>query len=75
MKFYNRKNELKKLHQIKTLSQTSSKMSVIVGRRRIGKTSLIKHAYRQRAYLFVSKNNKTLLCEEIKEIITFYFFC
>ena len=69
MKFYNRENELKKLNHIQQLSQTSSKMSIIVGRRRIGKTSLIKHAYKKRVYLFVSKKNETLLCEEFKDII------
>ena len=45
MKFYNREKELKNLHEIEVLSKHSSKMTVIVGRRRIGKTSLIKKAY------------------------------
>ncbi len=69
MKFYNREEELKKLHQIKKLSENSSKMSIIVGRRRIGKTSLIKKAYEQKVYLFVSKKSEALLCEEFISII------
>ena len=69
MKFYNRTNELQKLHKIETLSKESAKMSVIVGRRRIGKTSLIQHAYEHRIYLFVSKKNEVLLCEEFVVII------
>jgi len=69
MKFYNREEELKKLHQIKRLSENSSKMSIIVGRRRIGKTSLIKKAYKQKVYLFVSKKSEALLCEEFISII------
>lgn len=69
MKFYNREEELKKLHQIEKLSKNSSKMSIIVGRRRIGKTSLIKQAYKQKVYLFVSKKSEALLCEEFISII------
>jgi len=70
MKFYNRENELKKLKQIEDLSKTSAKMSVIVGRRRIGKTSLIKKALKKKIYFFVSKKNETLLCEEFINIIS-----
>ncbi len=70
MKFYNREMELKRLHQIEKLSKTSSKMSVIVGRRRIGKTTLIKHAFKTKIYLFVSKKNEALLCEEFVDIIS-----
>ena len=64
MKFYNREKELKNLHDIEQASKTSAKMSIIVGRRRIGKTALIKEAYPQKLYLFVSKKNEALLCEE-----------
>jgi len=70
MKFYNRTKELKKLHQIETLSKNSAKMSVIVGRRRIGKTSLIRQAYDKQIYLFVSKKSEALLCEEFITIIS-----
>ena len=64
MKFYNREKELKKLRNIDEASKESAKMTIIVGRRRIGKTTLIKEAYPQKLYLFVSKKNETLLCEE-----------
>ncbi|MGB5791631.1 ATP-binding protein [Poseidonibacter sp.] len=70
MKFYNRKNELKNLQEIQLLSTTSSKMTVIVGRRRIGKTSLIKHTYKEKVYLFVSKKDEPLLCEEFVSIVS-----
>lgn len=70
MKFYNREKELKNLQEIELLSKTSSKMSVIVGRRRIGKTSLIKHTYKEKVYLFVSKKDEPLLCEEFISIIS-----
>jgi len=69
MKFYNREKELQNLHDIETSSKVSSKMTIVVGRRRIGKTTLIKKAYPHRVYLFVSKKNEALLCEEFIEII------
>lgn len=69
MKFYNREQELQNLQTIKEASYRSSKMTIVVGRRRIGKTTLIKKAYEQRVYLFVSKKNEALLCEEFILII------
>jgi AAA+ ATPase superfamily predicted ATPase len=69
MKFYNREKELKNLRKIEESSKDSSKMTVIVGRRRIGKTKLIQEAYKDKIYLFVSKKNEALLCEEFVSII------
>ena len=69
MKFYNREKELKNLQDIEKLSQISSKMSIIVGRRRIGKTKLIKEAYKNSTYFFVSKKDESLLCEEFIAIL------
>lgn len=69
MKFYNREKELKNLREIESSSKESSKMTVIVGRRRIGKTKLIQEAYIEKVYLFVSKKNEALLCEEFISII------
>jgi len=69
MKFYNREKELENLKEIETSSKLSSKMTVIVGRRRIGKTKLIQEAYKEKIYLFVSKKNEALLCEEFISII------
>ena len=69
MKFYNREKELQKLKDIEKSSLLSSKMTVIVGRRRIGKTKLIQEAYKKNIYLFVSKKNEALLCEEFIIII------
>ena len=73
MKFYNRDKELNYLRQIGEDAKTSSRMTIIVGRRRIGKTKLIKEAYKEasqkRVYLFVSRKNETLLCEEFISII------
>ncbi len=69
MKFYNREKELQNLRDIQKSSLSSSKMTVIVGRRRIGKTKLIKEAYKDKVYFFVSKKNEALLCAEFIDII------
>jgi len=69
MKFYNREKELQNLKAIEESSKQGSKMTIVVGRRRIGKTTLIKEAYKKRVYLFVSKKNEALLCEEFVVII------
>ena len=41
MKFYNRENELAKLNTIVEKSKSNAQFTYVVGRRRIGKTSLI----------------------------------
>ncbi len=69
MKFYDRVEELKNLKEIQTSSIKSSKMTIIYGRRRVGKTTLVKKAYDNKVYLFVSKKNETILCEEFVDII------
>jgi AAA+ ATPase superfamily predicted ATPase len=70
MKFYDRVDELKNLQEIKKASLKSSKMTIIYGRRRVGKTTLVKKAYEDRVYLFVSKKNEAILCEEFVNIIS-----
>ena len=69
MKFYNREKELALLQQIEKSSRASSKMTVIVGRRRIGKTKLVQKAFDQKLYFFVARKNEALLCEEFIPII------
>lgn len=69
MKFYNREKELQNLKDIEMLSSSSSKMTTIIGRRRIGKTKLIKEAYKDGIYFFVSKKDETLLCKEFVDIL------
>lgn len=72
MKFYNRTSELTELQRITNLSFNQySRMTVITGRRRIGKTSLITKATEgmDTVYLFVSRKTETQLCQEFVEII------
>jgi AAA+ ATPase superfamily predicted ATPase len=66
MKFYNRDKELKSIQDIHAASLSQSKMTVIVGRRRIGKTRLIAESLGKLPYLyfFVARKDERLLCEE-----------
>jgi len=73
MKFYNRNNEIAELHRIKKLSFTEhSRMTVVTGRRRIGKTSLIMKAVENEptVYLFVGRKTETGLCAEFIPLIS-----
>lgn len=71
MKFYNRESELVLLSSIEDRSATEAQMTVVVGRRRIGKTSLLRKSIENRTsvYLFVAKKNEILLCKEFIEEI------
>lgn len=66
MKFYNRTSEIASLKQIEKISATSAQMTMIVGRRRVGKTTLLKQSYGEKPmlYFFVAKKNEKLLCDE-----------
>ena len=44
MKFFAREDEIENLREIREKSHVFSKMTVVTGRRRVGKTELIKHA-------------------------------
>ncbi len=69
MKFYNRENELDLLVKTEKSAHQYAQMTFVVGRRRIGKTSLLTTAYRQSdcLYFFVAKKNEALLCNEFVE--------
>ena len=73
MKFYFRDEELKELEILRKQSTQGSKMAVLTGRRRVGKTSLaIEFTKNKRfVYLFVARKSELMLCqgfiEEIKK--------
>ena len=45
MKFYDREKEMAALKKIEALSAQHAQMTVMTGRRRIGKTTLIKESF------------------------------
>lgn len=71
MKFYNREKELDLLWKIEERSKKTAQMTFVVGRRRIGKTSLLVKANEGKpmVYFFVAKKNEALLCEEFVQEI------
>lgn len=74
MKFYDRTLEIEELKRIQKLAFDGySRMTVITGRRRIGKTSLALEATGDvypTVYLFVSRKSESTLCEEFAGLIT-----
>lgn len=71
LRFYNREDELKLLHKTEQISMTAAQMTFVVGRRRIGKTSLLMEAFKdsKSLYFFIAKKNEALLCTEFVEVI------
>ena len=69
--FYNREKELGELASIEQQAEQNAQMTFMVGRRRIGKTSLLLKAYEDSTlvYLFVAKKSEILLCQEFIEEI------
>ncbi|MDO4511196.1 MAG: ATP-binding protein [Bacteroidales bacterium] len=68
IKFYDRVNELKILHNNEKQSHESAVFMVLTGRRRVGKTALVTKALegKEYAYLFVSKVSETVLCQNFQ---------
>ncbi len=66
MRFYDRANELEALQKVHSQLPSASRLSVITGRRRIGKTRLIRQFCldRDHLYFFVSRKSEEILCEE-----------
>src|SRR3990167_5506831 len=66
MKFYNREPELEQLNQLDQQAKNAAIMTVLTGRRRIGKTELALHFSKSKTfiYLFVGRKSEQLLCEE-----------
>ncbi len=71
MKFYDREIETETLKRIEATSREYAQMTVMTGRRRIGKTTLIKHAFEksEMIYFFVARKSEALLCQELSDTI------
>ena len=69
MKFYDRENEMHLLHEIESDTHEGSRMTVLVGRRRIGKTKLLIRASEGKpaVYFFVSRKSESILCSQFVE--------
>lgn len=69
MKFYDRTKELALFADIYTKSQQEAQMTVLVGRRRIGKTELALRCGHEGSllYFFVARKSENMLCQDFKE--------
>lgn len=75
MKFYNRERELRVLAELYRQAADAARMTVVTGRRRVGKTMLALEFAKAHKfiYLFVSKKAEYLLCNEYVEEIKKHF--
>ncbi|MCR5114483.1 MAG: ATP-binding protein, partial [Bacteroidales bacterium] len=71
MKFYDREWEMDLLQQNERQSEQTGVFTVLTGRRRVGKTSLILNALKKNtmAYLFVSKDGEAVLCQKFQQVL------
>lgn len=71
MEFVGRNAEIQELRKIRSLSRTNARFTVITGRRRVGKTELVKKAMCDEPYLYfyVTKKAQPELCEEFRLIV------
>jgi uncharacterized protein len=69
MEFFNRESEIEKLASIKKASENIAQMTVVTGRRRIGKTQLLLAATKNDTtlYFFVAKKSEQFLCQDFVE--------
>ena len=65
MRFFDRQEEFEKLREIEELSQKIAQFTIITGRRRIGKTEMVKKFYENKTmlYFFVARKAETDLCD------------
>ena len=73
MKFYNRKNELELLENTRNIAFSDhSQMTVLTGRRRVGKTKLMLKSSEgtPTVYLFIGRSNEAALCRQLAETVS-----
>ncbi len=71
MKFFDRENEIRILREIREKSRSNAQFVVVTGRRRVGKTQLIKRAMEDEPYLYlyVARKVEKELCRGFQDEI------
>ena len=71
MKFYNRGTEIDILRENEQQAVQSAVFTVLMGRRRVGKTTLLTKALEgcEYAYLFVSRDSEAILCQKFQQTL------
>ena len=69
MRFYDREKEIIELQRLDDLADETSQFTVLMGRRRTGKTTLMTHALEGRKYLyfFIGKKAESLQCQYFQQ--------
>ncbi len=69
MRFYDRQKEIEILKENEQKSREHASFMVLMGRRRIGKTTLLTRSLEGKdyAYLFVSRDSEALLCQKFQK--------
>ena len=73
MKFFGRKDEIAELRKSRKLSHRFAQFTVITGRRRVGKTELIKEALRDGTddfvYLLITRQTEKTMCSDLQKSV------
>ena len=73
MKFFGRKEEIAELRKSRELSHRFAQFTVITGRRRVGKTELIKEALGDGkddfVYLLITRQTEKMLCSDLQKSV------
>lgn len=69
MRFFDREKEFEKLRETEELSHEVAQFTIITGRRRIGKTEMVRRFYEGKSllYFFVARKAEADLCETFME--------
>lgn len=72
MRFYDREKDIEYLREARKKAEKTARFTVVTGRRRIGKTTLIRQAYQDEpfVYFFVARKAEPDLCEVFLEEIS-----
>ena len=75
MKFYGRQDEVQFLRRVRAESESQAQLTILKGRRRVGKTSLLQHAYGDQdfIYFFVARKDEADLCLDFQAELSRYF--
>lgn len=69
MKFYDREKEINELQRLDNLAEQTTQFTVLIGRRRTGKTTLMTEALKDRSYLyfFIGKKAEQIQCVDFQK--------
>ena len=69
MRFYDREKEINELQRLDNLAEQTAQFTVLIGRRRTGKTTLMTEALKNRSYLyfFIGKKAEQIQCVDFQK--------